>query len=803
MKKALARCRTRSAGTASPFARARMIHPAADAGVGSPAPFVRQIFAVAAIEGEEKLTVTALGLYRCFINGVRVGADLLTPGWTCYDKRLSFQTYDVASLLNAGDNVIDIWLADGWYRSQLMWGADPIFNCWGDKLAALAEISNRSGVVVATDSFWQSGLTPIRKSGIYLGEVYDAREEGAPADKGCSVIAFDPTVLVAHESNAVRELVPLAEVRSWRDAEGRTIYDFGQNAAGYASLVATGEPGARLTIDHAEILDGDGGIDNANMRTAAARIEYVLKGGGDEAYRPHFTFQGFRYARVAIAGDARIVSIASVPISSAIRPRGAFVSGNALVNRLVENTAWSLRSNFIEVPTDCPQRDERLGWTGDAQVFAPTACYLNDSHAFLRKWLRDVIADQRADGAISYVSPDPTRMQPQGFPGFFGSAGWGDAICVIPWVLWTHYGDRVVLKETLPAMVRWVDFLWSISDGPIVSTPRTIGARGFTFGDWLQPSGTSEKPLPTTGDDFVATVYLFISASLAARAAEVLGDKRVAARMRQRAGTVRTAFQREFIASSGRLVYDDQTSYALSILHDLIPATLLPAAARYFKEAVARTGNRIGTGFLGTPALLPALVKIGEPALAATVFLQEGAPGWLYQVKSGATTIWERWDALLPNGRAFSSGMNSFNHYAYGAVCEWLFQSVAGFRPDADEPAFRHVFFEPTIIAELGSVSAHHDSIVGRVEAAWRVKGANVIYDVTLPADSRGTLILSPSYADVAVDGKRRRRADRLPLGGGRHRITFRLSQTAAASRAERQRLTNVSSTWRSEGRDG
>ena len=608
-------------------------------------------------------------------------------------------------------------------------------------------------MLVKSDGTWASGELPVRKSGIYFGETYDARFEALRADRSSEAVAFDPTVLVPHETEPVRELSPFLPVLSWKDGQGRTIHDFGQNLAGYVAFTVKGEAGARVIVEHSEIIDRDNAFDNRNYRTAEARVTYILKGEGEENYRPIFTFQGFRYARVTIDGEAEITAIASVPISSVHAPTAAFTCGHELVNRLVQNTLWSQRSNFIEVPTDCPQRDERLGWTGDAQVFAATACYLHDSNRFLRKWLRDVMADQREGGEISHVSPDPTRLHPDKYPGFFGSTGWGDAICVVPWVLWLHYGDRSVLEETLPAMVRWVDFIWSISDGPIVRPPRSWGARGFTFGDWLQPKGSSRKPLPTIGDDAAATLYLYISSLLTAKAAHALGNELVAQRMALRAEQVKAAFAHEFITPAGRIAYDDQTSYALAILYDLVPPELLPAAADYFRATISRSDGRIGTGFIGTPALLPALVKIGDRELAALVFLQEQVPGWLYQVKNGATTIWERWDAIRADGSIFEPDMNSYNHYAYGAVCQWLFEAVAGFRPDEDDPGFRHIVFEPTIVPALSPVSAHHDSAAGHIEAGWAVEGDRVTYTVIVPPTARGTLILAENYVDALLDG--------------------------------------------------
>jgi alpha-L-rhamnosidase len=782
-----------TAGAAAPATEkvaawsAQMVRPLSDGGVGTRSPFLRKTFTLSSPGEAETLRISALGLYRAFINGERVGDDLLTPGWTSYWDRLSYQTYDVGPLLQAGENTIDIWLGDGWYRSRMMWPRNEILNTWGDKVGAIAELRDAAGeVLVATDTTWQSGLTPILKSGIYFGESYDAGAESGRATDGTAVVAeFDKSTLIPHETNGVRELPALPVVSSFIDAEGRTVYDFGQNAGGYVAFTVDGEAGAKLTIEHAEVLDHLGQFDRASMRSAEARIEYVLKGGGPESYRPTFTFFGFRYARVAIAGKARLVAIEMIPISSSIRQTAAFSAANPLVNRLVENTIWSQRSNFIDVPTDCPQRDERLGWTGDAQVFAATACYLHQSHGILAKYVRDMMADQRPDGAIPHVVPDPTRNHEDILPGFYGSTGWGDAICVIPLVLYDHYGDRGIVEEALPAMEKWNDFVWSISDGPIVVPAKPWGGRGFTFGDWLQPvdgKWPRQKPARTIGDDAAATIYLYISSVLTARAARLVGNSALAARMEERAATVKAAFAREFVTPSGRLVYDDQTSYALAILHDLIPVELRPAAAEYFKARIAWSENRIGTGFIGTPALLPALIKIGAPELAAAVFLQERIPGWLYQVKTGATTIWERWDAIGEDGKAFDPTMNSYNHYAYGAVCQWLFESVAGFRPDPEQPAFSHILFEPTIIPALSPVSAHHDSAAGRIAAGWTVDGDTVAYEVTVPDGASGTLLLSPEYTDIAIDGEALATAGgqekaRSLLAPGTHRIAFRISR--------------------------
>jgi len=751
---------------------ARMVRPLSDRGVGTPASFVGKRFTLEQVLGTETLRISALGLYRAFINGVRVGNDLLTPGWTAYDKRLSYQTYAVGGLLKPGENHIEIWLADGWLRSQMMWGKAPLFNVWGKDIAAIAELradADSADLLLVTDASWVSGELPVRQSGIYFGEEYDARFE-KQVTAGTEVLPFDTGILMPHETKPPRELAPIAPVKTWTDAEGRTVHDFGQNHAGYVAFTVSGEAGARVVVEHGEVLDKDQQFYNGNYRTAAAKLDYTLSGRGNESWRPIFTFQGYRFARVTITGQATIIHIESVPVTSVTEQKASFTSANPLVDRLVLNTLWSQRSNFIDVPTDCPQRDERLGWTGDAQVFAGTACYFGDAHGFLVKYVRDLMADQRENGAIPHVSPDPTRMQPEHYPGFFGSTGWGDAIAVIPWQLYLHYGDTAILAEALPAMLRWVDFVWSIGNGPVVTPPRQWGGHGFTFGDWLQPGGPSAKPLPTIGDDAAATIYLFITATLVGKIARIAGKADIATRMEGIAAEVKSAFANEFVTGSGRLAYDDQTSYALAFLHDLIPEAKREAAKGYFKAAILRSEGKVGTGFIGTPALLPALVKIGEPGIAADLFLQEGVPGWLYQVKMGATTIWERWDAMQPDGTIYNPQMNSYNHYAYGAVCQWLLEAVAGFRPDPADPGFATVVFEPLVIAELSPVAATHDSPLGQIRAGWTVMDGKVRYSVTVPAASKGVLKLSAP--NITVDGAAWDGGER-PLAPGDHIIAF------------------------------
>lgn len=767
------------AGTLNRPARtfvAEMIGPAQDKGQGSGGYFVARDFMVKSLSPGTMLHITAQGLYRAFVNGRRVGEDLLTPGWTVYDDRLAYQSYDISSLLTAGANRIEVWLGDGWYRGRLMWDLAPVVNAWGDTIGVLAEIEQKGEVLLGTDPSWRSGRLPIVKEGIYFGEDYDARIPVRETD-GVVIINFNKALLVPHETGAVKALAPRAPVSSWRDAEGRMIHDFGQNCGAIIRLQMRGSAGATVRVEHAEVLGPGNTFDNRNYRSARAELHYTLGGGDEEHYEPMFTFMGFRYARVSITGTAEVTGIEMVPITSVPELAGGFSSGEAAVNRLVENTIWSQRSNFIEVPTDCPQRDERLGWTGDAQVFAGTACWLADSQLFLKKYLRDVMADQRPDGAVPHFSPDPTRLHPvPGRGDWAGSTGWGDAITVIPWQLYLHYGDKGVLEECFPAMLRWLDYLYSISGGPIIRPHARWGTKGFTFGDWLQPIGDNRKPRPTIADDCAATIYHYISTDLAAKVAETIGNALETTRLRARAVEIRDAFQYEFFSPSGRIAHNDQTSWALAFLYGLVPAQYRKAGEDYFRKVVEDADGLIGTGFIGTPALLPALSELGLSDLAEQVFLNRKVPGWLYQVEQGATSIWERWDAIAEDGSIYDPDMNSYNHYAYGAVCQWLFEYVAGVRPRAEAPGFDEVILNPLILPKLNPVSAWHICRHGRIEAGWSKSGNAVTYTISLPEGVSGRLVPNPAHKDVRVNGGATEIApEGLVLPAGAHEVTFTL----------------------------
>ena len=762
-------------------------------------PFVSQVFSIEDITGSEELRISAYGFIQCFINGQNITDDILTPGWVNYDDRLPYQTYNISNFIKKGDNTIHIWLANGWYRGALMslQTGMKVSNVWGTKLGAIVEIRNENKILLTSNEKWQSGLLPIIKSGIYYGEAYDANITPKETD-GVELLDFDPSLLIKHEIDPVQELEPIPVLEVLKDDEGHTVYDFGQNIAGYVSLELSGDKGSKILIEHSEVLglskknqqeNKCNHFENANFRSAAAKIEYTLNGSGNEKYKPHFTFMGFRYARIKVlSGNVNIKTITSIPISSLHEQKLQFQSSNKNVNKLIENTSWSQKANFIEVPTDCPQRDERLGWTGDAQLFSSTACYFYNCEKFFIKYLKDLVSEQDADGAIGHVSPDITRngktndlrfiSEEEKINGFWshkGATGWGDAIVIIPWTLYKHYGNINVLKDCYQSMIKWCDYLWSISEGPIIRNPRYttlsegIKKRGFTFGDWVPPIGDDKTPNPHIGDDCYSTIYHFISTSLVAKISSILEDEKNAQLYQQRSKEIKKAFVKEFLTSSGRTAYNDQTSYAMAFANDLIPDDYKEKTKQYFKQSIIDQQHRLGTGFHGTANLLKGLRNAGLEDMIEQLLLQEHHPGWMYQIKQGATSIWERWNAMGEDGSIHDPEMNSFNHYAFGSVCEFIFENIIGIRPDEEFPGFKNIIVNPLIIPSLLPLSFRHKSTRGLIKVDINIINRQVTMSIDIPHGSTGKLYLE-KYHNIVINNVTQ---ENNSLNSGSHIIKF------------------------------
>jgi len=745
---------------------ARFMTPAwdEDTSQDQPCPLLRREFDVRAGVAVERarLYVTALGVYEAYLNGAVIGDHVLAPGWTTYTHRLRYQTFDVTDLLHEGRNAIGAMLGDGWYCGPLGFGGGRR-NIYGDRLALLAqlEIVYTDGIIdrIATDEGWRAATGPILTSGIYDGETYDARLElpgwSAPGydDQGwASVrpIARDLATLVAPEGPPVRRTELVAPVSVSTSPAGRIIVDFGQNLVGRLRLTARGQAGQTITLRHAEVLQDDE-LCTRPLRHAQATDRYTLRGNGEETWEPRFTFHGFRYAEVeGWPGELRADDLVAVVCHSDLERTGWFECSDPLLNRLHANVVWSMRGNFLDIPTDCPQRDERLGWTGDIQVFAPTATFLYDSAGFLSSWLADLAAEQRdAAGVVPFVVPN--MIDGQAVP----AAAWGDAAVIVPWVLYQRYGDTGILAAQYDSMRAWVDLVAARAGETY------LWDTGFQFGDWLDPAAPPDKPAAARTDpSLVATAYFARSAELTGRAAGVLGRVDDEARYLALAAQVRDAFAAEYVSPAGRVTSDAPTAYALALQFGLFRDADQRRHAGVRLAALAReSGYRVSTGFVGTPLICDALCRVGAYDAAYRLLTQRACPSWLYPVTMGATTIWERWDSLLPDGSVNPGDMTSFNHYALGAVADWLHRTVAGLAPAA--PGYRRIEVWPRPGGGLTQARARHRTPYGYAEVAWRIVGGEITVEVMVPPNTTAAVTL-PGGDAASVE-----------IGSGTHRWSY------------------------------
>jgi alpha-L-rhamnosidase len=718
----------------------------------APSPLLRRAFRLTGTLASARVYVTSLGLYELYLNGTRVGDALFTPGWTSYNRRLQYQTYDVTKLLKSGDNAVGAVLGDGWYRGQL--GFNPRRNLYGKRLGLRLqlEIRYQDGRTerVVTDPQWKTATGPILTSDIYGGETYDARLERA----GWSNAGYDdrdwaPVVLLdapdarllAPESPPVRRIAELRPAGIRRTSSGETVFDLGQNFSGWARLRVRGPAGTVVILRFAEVLDRDGNLYTANLRRASQTDRYTLKGGSDEVYEPHFTFHGFRYVGVTglpAAPDSG--TITGIVVSSDLPQTGSFETSDSLLNRLQQNIVWGQRSNFLDVPTDCPQRDERLGWTGDAQVFAPTAAFNMDVAGFFAKWLGDLSADQDPSGSLPWVIPDVLGADSANGSG---TAGWSDATVIVPWTMYLAYGDRGLLERQYPGMRAWVEFERRRAGPDFIWKP------GWQFGDWLAlHSEDPSYPGATTNTDFIATAYFAHSTDLLARAARALGMERDAARYETLFRDVRAAFNREFVSTNARVGENTQTAYALAIAFDLLPDSVVAAAANRLAAGVRARDMHLTTGFLGTPQLLPVLGATGHFDVAYALLLQRSYPSWLYPITRGATTMWERWDGIKPDSSFEDPGMNSFNHYAFGAVGDWMYRTIGGISIDAGAPGGKQVRIAPRPGGGLTHARASLETPYGKVVSAWRLDERQFLLQTSIPPNTTAEVTLASTTVD-------------------------------------------------------
>jgi len=717
----------------------------------NPAPYLRREFELHADIKSARLYITSLGVYEAEINGQVVGDHVLAPGWTVYDERLRYQTFDVTKVLQTGKNALGAILGDGWFRGRIGFGGGQR-NIYGDRLALLAqlEVQYEDGMIerIVTDENWHATTGPILMNSIYDGETYDARLE----HNGWSLPGFDASdwqnvritdrdlnILEAPVGPPVRRTERISPVAISQSPSKKTIVDFGQNLVGRIELRVKGPSGHTVTLRHAEVLE-NGELGTRPLRFAEATDRYTLKGGEIETWEPRFTFHGFRYVEVNDwPSELNLNDLSAVVLHSDMERTGWFECSDPLLNQLHQNVVWGMRGNFLDVPTDCPQRDERLGWTGDLQVFSPTASYLYDVSGLLRSWLRDLAVEQRkADGRVPHVIPNVLGKQAS------AGAAWADAAVVVPWVIYQRFGDDEILADQFESMCAWVDYVASAAgDSRLWDT-------GFQFGDWLDPTAPPDKPaLARTDKVIIASAYFVYSAELVARTANVLGRADDKKKYQSLAAEARAAFAREYITPAGRIMNDAETAYALALTFDLLPTSeQRQHAGDRLVELVRESGFHIRTGFVGTPLICDALCSTGHYETAFRLLMQQECPSWLYPVTMGATTVWERWDSILPDGSINPGEMTSFNHYALGAVADWMHRTIGGLTPT--EPGYRRMEIRPHPGGGLTHAQIRHIAPYGMAECKWMIEDGKFDLDIIIPANASALVIL-PNGEQIEV----------------------------------------------------
>ena len=711
------------------------------------------------------LHVSALGVVETYLGGAPVSEDVLTPGFSSYEWRLRYRSYDVTDTLRqaaaTGDPVVlGLEVGHGWYRGRLAWTNERAV--YGDRAGAIAqlEITYADGFVqiVGTDDTWTAGPSDVLADDLYDGETMDARlrsdgwlQPGFTDPAWQPVVELDDvdlSVLTPYVGPPIVRQEEIAPVAVWTSPSGRTLIDFGQNLVGWLKITTRGAAGSTITVRHAEVIEHDE-LGTRPLRSAAATDTFICSGGGD-VVEPTFTFHGFRYAEITgLTEPVSADTVVAVVVSSDLARTGTFACSDDPVNQLHSNVVWSQRGNFVDLPTDCPQRDERQGWTGDIAVFAPTAAYLFDVETFLADWLLDLTAEtENADGVVPLIVPNVLKLleNKPGWPSDTPTSIWGDAGVWVPWALWETYGNRAILAQCHPTMALHV---------------RTCAARtsenglwdtGFQLGDWLDPTAPPENPFLATADKYViATACLYRSAALTAASARVLGLAEDEAEFSALAERTRNAFTAHYVEADGRITSDAVTAYAVAISFGLLEPETEQRAGDRLAELVAENGFKIATGFAGTPYVTDALTRTGHVEEAYRLLLQTENPSWLYPVSMGATTIWERWDSMLPDGTINPGEMTSFNHYALGAVADWLHRSVAGLAPA--EPGYRRVHIAPRPGGGLTWARATLVSRHGEIAVGWRLDGDELELEVRLPDGVEADVDL-PGAPDVLGSGE-------------------------------------------------
>ncbi|QHC65670.1 family 78 glycoside hydrolase catalytic domain [Rathayibacter sp. VKM Ac-2759] len=742
---------------------------AATGGTGDPASYLRREFAVTERPVRATLRSTAVGLIEPHLNGGVVGDEVLAPGWTSYRHRLVVSSHDVTDRIVIGSNAVGAVLGEGWALGRLGW--EEKRHHYSDRPAAWLELvleyGDGSTEVIGSDTSFRAATGGVRANSIYDGEDFDARLEPSGWDRAGfddvewgGVEPFDWPVesLVDPLAPPIRRIEELAPVEILTTPAGRTVVDFGQNVSGWVRLTASGPAGTTITLRHSEAMI-HGEADFETIRTAAATDRYMLRGEGAETWEPRFTFHGFRYVEVdGWPGELDASALRAIVVHSDMTRTGWLETSNPLLNQLHSNAVWSMRDNFVGVPTDCPQRDERLGWTGDINAFAPTAAFLYDVRGVLGSWLRDLAVEQEEKGFVPWVVPDvlSTPSSP--------TALWSDVAVSLPWALYREYGDERILADAYGSMTAFIRQVAGLLD------ENGLWSTGFQYGDWLDPDAPIDNPAGGKTDrHLVAAAYLCRTTREMTDTARILGRADDAAEFGALADRVRRAFLDEYVSPNGRLVGETATAYALAITFDLLDEAQKMRAGDRLADIVARAGYRISTGFAGTPLVTDALSATGHLGEAYLLLLETGCPSFLYPVTMGATTIWERWDSIRPDGTINPSGMTSLNHYALGAVVDWMHRTIGGLT--AVEPGYRRMRIAPLPGGGLTSAQLRHTTVHGEVGIAWSLDGGTATLDVSIPEGTSAQVVL-PGVLDTAP----------LEVSAGEHHWSYEIEVAAASS---------------------
>ena len=750
--------------------------------------YVRKDFCINGKVKEAFVCTTALGLYNFYINGKKVGQDELTPGWTSYRKHLCYQTYEVTDCLKQGENAMGAILAAGWYKGKM--GFDGLANTrnhYGDRTAFLAQMAVRyedgREEIFVTDTSWTGEDAPVIFAEIYDGEIYDARKEipgwTEPGSNGgnwraVSAVDYDMNVLTAQGSGKVREMDEVPAKRIFTTPEGDTVIDFGQNMTGHIRVHARGKAGDVIELHCFEVLDAKGNVYLDNLRGAKEAMKYTFAREEEISYAPSFTFMGFQYAKiVSFPGKPEVENFTAYTLHTKMEKTGSFECSNQDLNQLAHNILWGLKGNFVDVPTDCPQRNERLGWTGDAQIFCRTACFLMNTYSFYRKWLRDVEADQTPEGGVAHVVPDiitgNTGADWLLQQGSHSAAAWADVAVINPWTMYLTYGDKEILRLQYQSMKGWIDFMKDHSVDYIWNYK-------LQFGDWVALDAEEGSYFGATPNDLTCTAYFAYSTQLFVKIAEILGRTEDVKAYSELHKKIVEKFQKTFFDRNGVMTAQTQTAHIVALYFGLVPEKYREKTVNGLLKLLDKEDGHLVTGFVGTPYFCHALSQNGHVKEAYDLLLKDDFPSWLYQVKMGATTVWEHWDGIKPDGTMWSPDMNSFNHYAYGAIGEWMVRVAAGIEIDEKKPGYKHTVIYPRFGGNLGWLKAEYKSVYGPVKAFWEDQGEKAVLHVSVPANTTATICLDRAKKVTEADGLEFIQCEgymKAETGSGEYRFVF------------------------------